>query len=444
MNMSRFWGISASILFYFFVLSLSGGELRSAETENEKNRKIVAMMPTQFMEIQFPELTPEEWQNFEKMRQELEELDYTSAFPKLRGFLIMSPRKWLPSDGDSVPEMCTSACEKLIAELPTDGIRKWREFTNEIVSLALKSEKISENALKQLLRENPYSAYEAEILELLALRAWRAGKLVQARTLWEREIAVVRKTEKMSENMPKLEQKTAILTEIPSQNKQEKRLSAVRKLLKQEKTEEDSNSDLEEHKTILTWTATMTEVRTPEGTTVFEDFLPPEQRGTLFADRKRNEMAENRMVPEFLTFSPDGNFLVARLGTQVTRWLPEEIDTRPQAYLVVLDTTRDGLLVWLATPETVQHALVGNPLADENQVYIPTVKLGKQAEFALDTYSLADGTLLRRDELFTVSWENMRIGEDTETIHLPIRWAEPGKILIGSPDSGVEIPWETE
>ncbi len=370
MRMSSLGKNFISIIICFAITSLLSRELWGDET--------VAITPTRFMEIQFPELSPEESHNFEKMRQELVEQDYTAAFPKLRGFLIMSPKKWLLNDGNSEFETCASACKKLIAGLPTDGIRKWREFTDEIVSATLKSENLSENALKQLLRENPHSTYEEEILELLRFRARRADE-----------------------------------APITPEARPE-------------------------------WTVTMTEVRTPEGVAVFEDFLPLEQRGTFFADRKRNETAENRAVSEFLTFSPDRNFLVARLGTQVTRWMPEEINTRPQAYLVVLDTTRDGLLVWLTTPETVQRALVGNPLADENHVYIPTVKLGKQAEFALDTYSLADGTLLRRDELFTVSWENVHSGEDTEIIHLPIRWTEPGKILIGSPDSGVEILWETE
>ncbi|MDO4628994.1 MAG: hypothetical protein Q4C70_07405 [Planctomycetia bacterium] len=528
-------------------------EVEAVERTESRNVEVVRLIPTRFTEVKFPELSPEEWQNFEKMRQELMEQDYMSAFPKLRGFLILSAEKQLPdredsktdsgnihetvtgmetgtkmiteTDSGSVPEIvtekvaetgtetvlgmktCGRVCTELIAGLPEEGMRKWREFTDKTVSTALKSAfrvaqesagksgEIPEKVLKQLLRENPYSAYEAEMLELLALHAWQLGKMEKAWTLWERELAVMTEdecrreagnpvksenwiasenpvqgekptgkeagketanhTEKKSgkKTSPGIGQKTVILDEIPSQNTQEERLFAVHELLRRKKsgtnssTEKNMETDSELETKLGTlsvsgWTVTMTEVRTPEGVTVFEDFLPSEQRGTLFRNRKRNRVLENQAFPEFLTFSSDGNFLVARLGTQVTRWPTGEVDTRPQAYLVVLETARDGFLVCLATPETVQRVLVGNPLADENYVYVPTVEIGTRAEFALDIYSLADGMLLRRNTLFSASWEDIKIENDTEMVYLPIQWTESGDILIGGSNSGVEMVWK--
>ena len=77
-------------------------------------------------------------------------------------------------------------------------------------------------------------------------------------------------------------------------------------------------------------------------------------------------------------------------------------------------------------------------LADAERVYIPTLRLGKNAQISVDVYSLSDGTLQKIIPLFDVSLAEIQTPEN-ETIFLPIEWSPEGKIWVGGVSSGIQM-----
>lgn len=426
--------------------------------ENEKRFE-----PTQFQTVLLPELTPEEEALLEETFHELENgaENPRASFETLRGFLVMKSEKFLREKEDFNP--LPSSREKpstllwneenplvltqrkrvlekgrvFLKALPPETLLAWRAWLDENVEAALNSAWKSKDLptpeeLKRLIRENPFSSYEAEFWELLAQNAWQTGNAGSAAAFWMKELQV-------RDDGTKLRPKTFFLKEIPSVETLIGFHTAAQKAVPDESPEQNPQSEeAEDQKTAPQWRVSMTRIVSPEGETVFEDLLPEEQRGMLFPDRNRDLDVENEETPQFLTFSPDRNFLIARLGTRVSVWPEEEREVRPQPFLVVLDLSRGGQLVWMKAPNSVNSAFIGNPLADAERVYIPTLRLGKNAQISVDVYSLSDGTLQRIIPLFEVSLAEIQRPEN-ETIFLPIEWTQEGKILAGGIKSGVQM-----
>lgn len=472
------------ILLFGVILGLIFAPETVCGAENEK-----IFEPTEFQTVFLPELTPEEEALLEETFHELKNgaENPRASFEVFRGFLVMKSEKFLREKEDFNP--LPSSREKpstllwneenplvltqrkrvsekgrdFLKALPPETLLAWRAWVDENVEAALNSIRKSKDLptpeeLKRLIRENPFSSYEAEFWELLAQNAWQTGNAVSAAAFWTKELQV-------RDDETESRQKTFFLKELPpietlvgflkaaenaAQNGTENAApmeSAEQNLQPGEaenrKTVEkrEPNPQSEEAENLESgpqWRVSMTRIVSPEGETVFEDLLPEEQRGMLFPDRNRNLDVENEETPQFLTFSPDRNFLIARLGTRVSVWPEEEREARPQPYLVVLDLSRGGQLVWMKAPISVNSAFIGNPLADAEHVYIPTLRLGKNAQISVDVYSLSDGTLQRSVSLFEVSLAEIQ-NPANETIFLPIKWMPEGEILAGHVMSGVQM-----
>lgn len=446
------------ILFLFGTFLLIFAPKTFCGAENEK-----IFEPTEFQTVFLPELTPEEETLLEETFHELENgaENPRASFETLRGFLVMKSEKFLREKEDFNP--LPSSREKpstllwneenplvltqrkrvlekgrfFLKALPPETLLAWRAWLDENVEAALNSAWKSKDLptpeeLKRLIRENPFSSYEAEFWELLAQNAWQTGNAGSAAAFWMKELQV-------RDDGTKLRPKTFFLKEIPSVETLIGFHTAAQKAVPDESPEQNPQSEeAEDQKTAPQWRVSMTRIVSPEDETVFEDPLPEEQRGMLFPDRNRDLDVENEETPQFLTFSPDRNFLIARLGTRVSVWPEEEREVRPQPFLVVLDLSRGGQLVWMKAPNSVNSAFIGNPLADAERVYIPTLRLGKNAQISVDVYSLSDGTLQRIIPLFEVSLAEIQRPEN-ETIFLPIEWTQEGKILAGGIKSGVQM-----
>lgn len=446
------------ILFLFAIFGLIFAPETVCGAENVK-----IFEPTEFQTVLFPELTPEEEtlleETFHEMKNGAE--NPRASFEVFRGFLVMKSEKFLREKEDFNP--LPSSREKpstllwneenplvltqrkrvsekgrdFLKALPPETLLSWRAWVDENVEAALNSIRKSKDLptpeeLKRLIRENPFSSYEAEFWELLAQNAWQTGNAGSAAAFWMKELQV-------RDDGTKLRPKTFFLKEIPSVETLIGFHTAAQKAAPDESPEQNPQSEeAEDQKTAPQWRVSMTRIVSPEGETVFEDPLPEEQRGMLFPDRYRDLDVENEETPQFVTFSPDRNFLIARLGTRVSVWPEEEREVRPQPFLVVLDLSRGGQLVWMKAPNSVNSAFIGNPLADAERVYIPTLRLGKNAQISLDVYSLSDGTLQKIIPLFEVGLAEIQSPEN-ETIFLPIEWMPEGEILAGGIKSGVQM-----
>ena len=445
------------ILFLFGIFGLIFALETVCRAENEKKFE-----PTQFQTVLLPELTPEEEALLEETFHELKNgaENPRASFEVFRGFLVMKSEKFLREKEDfnplpssrekpstllwNVESPLVLTQRKRVSEkgrdflkaLPPETLLAWRAWVDENAEAALNSIRKSKDLptpeeLKRLIRENPFSSYEAEFWELLAQNAWQTGNAGSAAAFWMKELQV-------HDDGTKLHPKTFFLKEIPSVETLIGFHTAAQKAAPDESAEQNPQSkEAEYQKTAPQWRVSMTRIVSPEGETVFEDPLPEEQRGMLFPDRKRDLDVENEETPQFLTFSPDRNFLVARLGTRISVWPEEEREVRPQPYVVVLDLSRGGQLVWMKAPNSVNSAFIGNPLADAERVYIPTLRLGKNAQISLDVYSLSDGTLQKIISLFEVSLAEIQRPEN-ESIFLPIEWSPEGKIRVGGINSGVQ------
>lgn len=397
--------------------------------------------PTKFENVRFFELSEIEINDFRTMKAELVEQNWESALLRMRKFLLLRPDFCFPGNGGnflSEGKNVAEECANLLAALPPEGIGAWRARVDETVRVTLSaSASLNSVDLIRLKRQNPHSSYEQEILELLARRAWEAGMRSRALEFWERELAEVRWSGKAY-----APQKALLSDRLFSAEELEVRIREVRKTLEEFRSETSGKVNALPL-SAPAWQVTMTQVLNPEGEIVFEDFLPEEQRGTLFADRKRKEELERQKIPQFLAFSSDRNFLVARLGTHVTFWPDAEREVRPQAYLVLLDASRGGSLIWLAAPESPQRVLIGNPLADARCVYVPSLLLGSPDAVSLDVYALADGVLIRRVPLFETALPE-RFLMEAGSVFLPIQWGEDGRILVGGKNSGVQATVESD
>lgn len=446
------------ILFLFAIFGLIFAPETVCGAENVK-----IFEPTEFQTVFLPELTPEDETLLEETFHELKNgaENPRASFEVFRGFLVMKSEKFLREKEDFNP--LPSSREKpstllwneenplvlpqrkrvsekgrdFLKALPPETLLSWRARVDENVEAALNSIRKSKDLptpeeLKRLIRENPFSSYEAEFWELLAQNAWQTGNAASAAAFWQKELQV-------RDDETESRQKTFFLKELPPIETLAGFLKAAQKAAPDESPEQNPQSEeAETQNETKTWRVSMTRIVSPEGETVFEDPLPEEQRGMLFPDRNRDLDVENEETPQFVTFSPDRNFLIARLGTRVSVWPEEEREVRPQPFLVVLDLSRGGQLVWMKTPNSVNSAFIGNPLADAERVYIPTLRLGKNAQISLDVYSLSDGTLQKIIPLFEVGLAEIQSPEN-ETIFLPIEWMPEGEILAGGIKSGVQM-----
>lgn len=417
--------------------------------ENER-----ILEPTRFQDVSLPELQPEEQAILEETCNELKNgaENPRACFEVLRRFLVLRSEKFVRENEDftlqtpnlenfstlvwppknpsayTLRQKVSERIRDFLETLSPETLLAWRVWVDENVEAVLNSTWKSKNLpapeeLKRLIRENPFSSYEAEFWELLAQNAWQTGNAVRAAAYWEMELHV---RALQMENLPR----TFFLKKLPSEK-------TVRDLLQTSQPNSRITSR-NIRKSEKTWRVSMTRILSPEGETVFEDLLPEDQRGLLFPDRKRNLNAENEEMPQFLTFPPNQNLLVARLGTRVSVWPEEERETRPQSFIVVLDLSRGGQLVWMKPPISVNSAFIGNPLTDAKRVYIPTLRLGKNAQISVDIYSLSDGTLQKIIPLFDVGIAEIQNPEN-ETIFLPIDWTQDGKLLVGGVRSGVQM-----
>jgi|GEM_PF-3802940 len=423
----------------------------------------VIFAPSYFENIQFSELSPELVKRFYEMRDNLNSGNLEKAFPVLREFLLLHAEKFFPErdekhlshfpvsgveDGgirqlwDSQGKMLLRypvyvICRKILQELPQETLRKWQEFSFPYLQSALtvifmeRLDEQPENKLKILKRirnQNPCSAVESLLLEELALNAWQAGNLKEAEYFWSLELA-----ERLKHSAESISRPISDLAVLPEIGELTQRLEQVKQM-------ERISSPVF---SIPGWSINMTQILNPEGEIIFEDFLPEEQKGNLFGDRKRDREREEKVVPQFLAFSPDGQFLIARMGTQVAVWPKDEWVTRPKSYLVILDLSSEGSLLGIISPDSENRFLIGNPLADEQAVYVPTISIGEKMEISLDIYALPDGTLTdRRTLCFLSDFLSFDLGKYSETIFLPIRWSNDGKILIGGPESGFQLIME--
>ena len=444
------------LLFGIFGLIFASETILGAE-----NEKIFE--PTHFQNVLLPELTPEDQALLEETEKELKNGGEVSpaSFEVLRRFLVMKSGQFPHEEKGFAPPKTTlkktstlvwdsknpliSPLRPKVSErirdfletLPPETLLAWRAWVDENVEAVLNSIQKSKDLptpeeLKRLIRENPFSSYEAEFWELLAQNAWQTGNAASAASCWEMELLA---RAILAESLPK----TFFLKEIPSIETLIGFHIVAQKAVPDENPEQNPQSEeAEDLEVAPKWRVSMTRIVSPEGETVFEDPLPEEQRGMLFPDRNRDLDVENEETPQFLTFSPDRNFLIARLGTRVSVWPEEEREVRPQPFLVVLDLSRDGQLVWMKAPNSVNSAFIGNPLADAERLYIPTLRLGKNAQISLDVYSLSDGTLQKIIPLFEVSLAEIQTPEN-ETIFLPIEWSPEGKIWVGGVSSGIQM-----
>ena len=446
------------ILLFGVILGLIFAPVTVCGAENEK-----IFEPTEFQTVFLPELTPEEETLLEETFNELQNgaENPRASFEVFRGFLVMKSEKFLrekeeyilppanmenistwvgPTKTQSYQDPRHKVSERIrdfLKALPPETLLAWRAWVDENVEAVLNSIRKSKDLptpedLKRLIRENPFSSYEAEFWELLAQNAWQTGNASSAAAFWQKELQV-------HYDGTELRPKTFFLKEIPSVETLIGFHTAAQKAVPDESPEQNLPAEeAEDQKKAPQWRVSMTRIVSPEGETVFEDPLPEEQRGMLFPDRNRDLDVENEETPQFLTFSPDQNFLIARLGTRVSVWPEEEREVRPQPFLVVLDLSRGGQLVWMKAPNSVNSAFIGNPLADAERVDSPTLRLGKNAQISVDVYSLSDGTLQKIIPLFEVSLAEIQTPEN-ETIFLPIEWTSEGNILAGGIKSGVQM-----
>lgn len=436
----------------------------------------VVFVPSRFENVQFPALSPKETKQFHEMKADLDSGNLEKAFPAVREFLLLHAEKFLPEQDElfftqainsrddetrrfSIESMNDEArrlwdsrgsmtirfpvyviCRNLLQGLPPSSRLDWQKFCFPYLHLALES--ISQRksmslenrlqTLKQIRNQNPCSELDACLLDEIALNAWKIGNVREARFFWTLELS--ERTKHPDETAHRL----------LSHSKKLPQMEELKQLLEQTKEMEATSSPTFSNPG---WSVNMTQIRNPKGEIIFEDFLPDEQKATLFLDRKRDEKQEQKKLPQFLTFSPDGQFLVARMGTQVALWPKDEWETRPRAYLAILDLSRDGSLLGIVSPDSISRVLIGNPLADERFIYVPSLSLEENLEIALDIYALTDGALAARKILCSASAPSQDPSRADapkylETIFLPIRWTSRGKILIGGPDSGFQVIME--
>jgi len=416
--------------------------------------------PTPFQNVLLPELLPEEQRLLEETEYKLKNGEITSEnFEVLRRFLVLAPEKFLHeknsvfSQGSVLKETCVliwdahrqlviarqNVVEKIrvfLETLPPEALNAWRFWTDKNVEAAFKFNAEIANypnfeTYKRLFQENPFSSYDAEFLDLLAQEAWRTGSTARAVQYWEMELdSRTRQTENFS--------KTHFLTELPSLETLHTRLKTARKAAERSNAEWKRKFQEKNLNSGKEWRVSMTQILTASGEVVFDDLLPEDQRGMLFPNLNRNLKQENEETPQFLAFTPDKNFLAARLGTRISFWPEEEREVRPQSYIVVLDLSRGGQLVWLKEPVSVDSIFIGNPLVDLNFVYIPSLQIGKNAMISLMAFSLADGTLQKNIPLFQVNLTEVQAFA-SEPIFLPIRWTPEWNIQVGGITSQVQI-----
>ncbi len=430
------------------------------DAQNPKPNSMV-FTPFHFDDVQFPELSPEELKRFHKMKSDWDSENMEKAFPEIREFLLLHAEKFLPKQDernfvkstdqindeiqrlwDSHGKMTSRSpvrviCRNFIQDLPPKYLQDWQNFNLPSLQTALTfiSQKIPnmppENILKilkQIRNQNPCSALDAQILNEIALNALKIGNFNDALFFGTLELSERKKRPDQTtfQSLP-------YFCPLPEIEELEQNLEQIKKMIA---TSSPTFSN-------PGWSVNMTQIRNPKGEIIFEDFLPEEQKSALFLEKNRNREHEEKEIPQFLTFSPDGQFLIARLGTQVTLWPSNQRATRPQAYLVILDLSRDGSLLGIISPDSLSRVLIGNPLADEQFVYVPTLSISENMEIDLDIYALNDGNLVDRK---TICSSSMIPSSDSkkypETIFLPIRWTNRGKILVGGPESGFQVIME--
>lgn len=432
--------------------------------ESEAIPSVLGSCASVLQEVRFPELSPEETERFWAIEAKLRSEDWESAFSEMSGFLLLWEDRFVPGternlpggtefSGDWIwkkngagesavcPRTVGEVCREWVLGLSEEGRKTWLEYADanvctELSALGILRETASDDLsegdvlfhgwasdvrLESIRRRNPHSSFERELLEILAASAWNEGCFEDAERFWEAELAESERL--VSENVPK----ARILRELPSPEILRSRLAECRKLSRASRKSAD-------RETAQRLRVSMVQVNDREGHVLFEDLLPEEQRGTLFSDRNRNLAEEMAEVPDFGALSRNTNILAVRMGTRVTFW-PEGIsETRPQTYLAFLDLSRDGTLLGIAAPETPRRTYVGNPLADGQFAYIPSLLLGERGEIALDILSLTDGSLVRRIPLFSIGLRDF----GKETLFLPICWGSEGRIRIGGPECRVQ------
>lgn len=440
----------------------------TGESAGKENVRIFE--PTHFQGVRLPELSPENWKEFQKLS--AEEGGETKV-TKLRYFLLLHENEFLPEQ-NSVPnsersltrnparnsgrvflqESVPAACARVSAEFSAEELAAWRGITDPCVENALLKVRNTNFPLPspaffaRLDAQNPNSSYAQELLELQAQTAWNSGRIFLARELWEREMRTFSEAVPAVNSAPVSDAhseiipgKTLLLKRLPTQEEVRFRAESAKKACESRNPSAISETPdaplfpfSSQTAGLEGWRVTMTQVLNPQGVAVFDDFLPEEQRGTMFSDRRRDSDAENQECPQFRAYSQEEGILAARLGTHVTFWPSEERATRPQAYLAAFDLRQDGMLLWTAVPENTERQFVGNPLADRTCVYIPTIISldGKRVEVSLDVYALSDGTFLRREVLFTAEHPL-----NTETLFVPVVFTREGRIQL--PESGIVI-----
>ncbi len=419
---------------------LPAQNLKNLEEQNTEQ----LFTPSVLEEVQFPEVARDEW---DALLNTLKNQDWETGLEKIRYFLFFHSEEFVPkettaehrnengtetrieneteyrteikseNDSEKRTESIPAACVRLLKSFPPEMLVSWRKIADLHVESVLQPGKSvpSERVLRLLMEQTPCSSYELELLELRAQLAWNSGNPFLARELWEEEIRAVNNDGKTVS--------CRILKRLPTLEELQLRLESAKNEC------ESRNEAVRTSNLPKGWRVTMTQVLDPQNIPVFDDFLPPEQRGTLFWDRKRNETAENQDCPQLQTFSSDGSILAARLGTHVTFWPAAERATRPQAYIAAFDLHRDGALLWMTTPENPQRQFVGNPLADDTYVYIPSVQeIGNsRLEAALDVYAITDGTFQSRRTLFCA-----RLPEPSASpLFIPITFTPEKRIAVG-------------
>ncbi|MDO4570117.1 MAG: hypothetical protein Q4D38_07030 [Planctomycetia bacterium] len=401
-------------------------------------------VPTRLEGIQ-PELPPPEVLfELDRLDVFLDDEDWESAASLLRKFLADDGTWLVPladvSESPATPESSLSgrmrtfvsresACRWWVERVPGEV---WRPSVDPIVRFLLTqwgtSTPPEDSFLEFLLKNYPYSEWEGEILEILAQRAWENRRFESAFLWWERALEV-------RERDDFEDRETLFVKRLPTREELENRIVSARQTLDRY-GENEGNGENGESPDIPAsdgWKCSMLRVYNPQGEAVFEDFLPQEQRGALFEDRRWDAAVGDAFYPQFLTIAPDRTILAARLGTLVSFWSPVERVSRPQAYLIALDLSAEGRLLWMKTPDAPTRVFVGNPSADDERIFIVSMEIGAPVRFSLDAYDAAAGALLWRAFLFSADVPREK------ALFVPVQSLSSSRVRVGSDALGVVV-----
>ncbi|MDO4551671.1 MAG: hypothetical protein Q4C96_10525 [Planctomycetia bacterium] len=157
---------------------------------------------------------------------------------------------------------------------------------------------------------------------------------------------------------------------------------------------------------------------------------------------------EKLTFPEHIFYFPKTKTLYVRMGTAVSGWPERQRSERPQGYLVSLDMNAEGRLLWIKRPESSEWSFAGNPLADENRVYIPMIRQVSPPEFYLTAINRRNGEYEWRKFLFSSSFVSQKgenaVGEFRfPTVIFLSQKMQKNEILVGDKNLyGVEISVE--